>query len=88
MTLYATISGETFSFSVASSNKAKDDVRFKFNPSGLREVNEIKALGVLWLSKLEEIAATHPHAARELAVARTEFQKASMFAVLGITKEV
>jgi hypothetical protein len=62
-------------------------VRYKFNPSGLRSVNEIKALGVLWLSKIEELAnsSADPETKRLLAAARTDFQKASMLAVLGVT---
>lgn len=71
---------------VVLSDSAKDHIRHKFNPSGLPEVNNLKALSGAFITYVEHLQKAHPHAARELAVAITNMQTASMWAVLGATK--
>ena len=86
MTIHASVRLPGYSFDAVSTDKSKDDVRFSFNPGQKPEITEIKALGALWLAKVEEHVRNNPKGAREFAIARTEFQKASMFAILAITK--
>lgn len=71
---------------IVLSDSAKDHIRHKFNPSGLPEVNNLKALSGAFITYVEHLQKEHPHAARELAVAITNMQTASMWAVLGATK--
>lgn len=71
---------------IVLSDSAKDHIRHKFNPSGLSEVNDLKALSGAFITYVEQLQKSHPHAARELAVAITNMQTASMWAVLGATK--
>lgn len=66
--------------------QALDDIRFKFNPSQLGGVTNLKVLAAAYLSLLEEMAKKKPEAGREFAIARTDFQKVSMMAVLAATK--
>lgn len=68
------------------SDTAKDHIRHKFNPSGLPEVNNLKALSGAFITYVEHLQKEYPEAARELAVAITHMQTASMWAVLGATK--
>lgn len=68
------------------SDSAKEHIRHKFNPSGLPEVNNLKALAGAFITYVEHLQKEHPHAVRELAVAITNMQTASMWAVLGATK--
>lgn len=66
---------------------AKDAIRAKFNPSGLDEVSEIKLLTGTLITKLEGIRDRDGgKAGREAAVAITQVQTASMWAVLAATK--
>lgn len=66
---------------------AADAIRAKFNPSGLDEVAEIKLLTGTLITKLEEIRDRDGgKAGREAAVAITNVQTASMWAVLAATK--
>jgi hypothetical protein len=65
---------------------AKEAIRLKFNPSGLKNVEDLKALAGAFLSLCDQIASEKPDAGRELAVAKTNMQTASMWAVLGATK--
>ena len=65
---------------------AADAIRFRFNPSGLDTVGRIKALTGSLITMFEELRVANPAAARELSVAITETQTASMWGVLGATK--
>lgn len=66
---------------------AADAIRFKFNPSDLGDVTEIKTLTGALITKLEQIRDRNGMlAAREAAVAITNTQTASMWAVLAATK--
>lgn len=79
--------GETgFDATVGGSDSAMEAVRFSFNPSGIHHVNVLKALAAAFLSKCDEVAVANPAAAREIAVAKTNMQTASMWSVLGATK--
>jgi hypothetical protein len=69
-----------------ASDTALEAVRFSFNPSALEAVTRIKALSALFIAECEGAAAQNPAAGREFAVAKTEMQTASMWAVLGATK--
>jgi hypothetical protein len=71
---------------ISFSDKAKEAIRHKFNPSGLANVNDLKALAAAFITVCDRIAAEKPEAGRELAVAVTNMQTASMWAVLGATK--
>lgn len=66
--------------------QALDDVRYKFNPSGLDKVNTLKTIAATYLSTLEKYAGENPAAAREFAMTRTLFQFVSMGGVLAATK--
>lgn len=66
---------------------AAEAVRFTFNPSGLNTVNRIKSLSSALISECMAQQKDNPNAAREFAVAITNMQTASMWAVLGATKE-
>lgn len=66
---------------------AKDAIRARFNPSNLGEVDEIKLLTGTLITKLEGIRDRDGgKAGREAAVAITNVQTASMWAVLAATK--
>lgn len=71
---------------VAVSDTAQEAIRFTFNPSGRPRVNVLKALAAAFISECEAGAKETPEAGREFAVAKTEMQTASMWAVLGATK--
>ena len=65
---------------VLVTEKDLDAVRFKFNPSGKNNVNEIKALGaglIACLNKLPE--------SREVSIAKTQVETAVMWAVKAAT---
>ncbi len=67
------------------SETAKQAVRFTFNPSGLGRVNRLKALAAAFISECESARAETPEGAREFAVAITNMQTTSMWAVLAAT---
>lgn len=67
-----------------SDNSAKA-VRMGFNPSSVTRVDRLKALAAAFLTECDDIAAEIPAAGREMAVAKTNMQTASMWAVLGAT---
>jgi len=64
---------------------ACEAIRFTFNPSGDQRVNTIKALTARLITELEAIR-DEGRAGREAAVAITNVQTASMWAVLAATK--
>lgn len=74
-------------------NDAAKLVRMNFNPSTMKRVDRLKALAAAFLSECDEITAEYqgkeslPSAARSLAVAKTNMQTASMWAVLGATTD-
>ena len=75
---------------VVLSDAAKEAIRFSFNPSDLATVNTVNALSGAFLSYCDEIqniptGGGEPNG-RELAVAKTNMQTASMWAVLGAMK--
>ena len=72
--------------SYTASDTALEAVRFSFNPSALDSVTRIKALSALFIAECEAGQAKNSIAGREFAVAKTEMQTASMWAVLGATK--
>lgn len=65
------------------SAKAKDAVRLTFNPSNNPRVTRMKMLAAAFITECETMAGTP--AGREAAVAITNMQTASMWAVLGLT---
>lgn len=67
------------------SDTAIDAVRLKFNPSGLDRVGKIKMLTAALITECEQIREEGT-AGREAAVAITNVQTASMWAVLAATK--
>lgn len=72
---------------VKISPSAADAIRFKFNPSNLDEVSQIKTLTGALITKLEGIRDRDGgKAGREAAVAITNLQQASMWCVLAATK--
>lgn len=64
---------------------AADLVRYKFNPSGLQQVQRIKFLAAALISECEAIRDDKGVGAREAAIAITDLQKASMMAVAAAT---
>ena len=71
---------------IVASDAALEAIRFTFNPSLIDEVTQLKALAAAFLTKCDDIARSKPWAGRELAVAKTNMQTASMWGVLGATK--
>jgi hypothetical protein len=68
------------------STDGAEAVRFQFNPSGLDKVNRIKTLTAALITELQNQQKEYPAAGREFAVAITNAQTASMWAVLAATK--
>jgi hypothetical protein len=64
---------------------AQEAIRFSFNPSQRNRVTRLKALAAAFISEAE-VAGEETGAGREAAVAITNMQTASMWAVLGATK--
>lgn len=71
---------------IAVTAEGAEAVRFTFNPSGLESVNRIKSLTAALISELQAQQKEKPEAGREFAVAITNAQTASMWAVLAATK--
>lgn len=71
---------------VTITDEGAEAIQFKFNPSGLESVNRIKTLTGALITELKDQQRMKPEAAREFAVAITEVQTASMWAVLAATK--
>lgn len=70
---------------IAISASADELIRRKFNPSNFDNVATLKALAAAFLSECDRIAGEVPDSGRSLAVAKTNMQTASMWAVLGAT---
>lgn len=70
---------------ISISDSARELVRLRFNPSGLGDVDTLKHLAAAFLSECDRVAAYVPDAGRSMAVAKTNMQTASMWAVLGAT---
>ena len=75
------------SYSVIPGEAAMEAIRYKFNPSGLKNVERLKTLSSAFIQLCNDIIKEKPESGRELAVAKTEMQTASMWAVLGATKD-
>ena len=71
---------------ITVADAALADVRYRFNPSGLVTVDELKLLAAAFITKAMEMGERNPGAEREASVARTWAQGASMWAVAGATK--
>lgn len=72
---------------IVLSDTAKDHIRHKFNPSGLHEVNNLKALTGALITYIETIKHNDKHGAgHEFDEALKFVKSASMWAVLGATK--
>lgn len=88
--MQVSISTDDVKFTVDITDEAQDDVRLKFNPSNLDDVATLKLLAAAYLSLLTRIRDDKKtkgvDAGREFAIARTDFQKVSMTAVLAATK--
>lgn len=69
-------------------NSATELVRMGFNPSRLPPVDRLKALAAAFISECEAIRDARGKGAREAAIAITEMQGASMFAVAAATAEL
>lgn len=70
------------------SDTAKDAVRLTFNPSGNARVHLLKMLAAALITEYEWVMKDNPAATREAAVAITNLQTASMWAVLAATKDL
>lgn len=70
-----------------ASESSFEAIRFKFNPSALGSVTRLKILSSLFIAECERQRDNNPLAAREFAVAITNMQTASMWSVLGATKD-
>lgn len=82
-----TAATETKTIKVNISPSAADAIRHKFNPSDRSDVAEIKDLTGTLITMLEGIRDRDGgKAGREAAVAITNIQTASMWAVLAATK--
>lgn len=77
--------GEETPAETAVNTSAADLVRYKFNPSGLPDVQRIKFLTAAVISECEAIRDAGGPGAREAAIAITDLQKASMMAVAAAT---
>lgn len=63
---------------------ARDRVRYNFNPSGLMEVNVLKAIAAAFMTECD-VTQSHPDQGREFATAKTDMQSACMFAEAAAT---
>lgn len=70
------------------SDEAAALVRMGFNPSRLEPVDRIKALAAALVSECEAIRDARGAGAREAAIAITQIQGASMFAVAAATADL
>lgn len=67
------------------SETAKQAIRLAFNPSGDPRVVRLKMLAAAFITECQGVQAELPEGAREAAVAITNMQTASMWAVLAAT---
>lgn len=91
MTVLVTISisegDQTYHSQITIEDSALRDVRFAFNPSGLKNVIELKTLAAALITKANEVGRTGPEGAgRSCASARTNAQQACFWAVHGATE--
>jgi hypothetical protein len=73
-------------YKVYLDDEAREAVRLTFNPSGNQDVMMLKILAAAHISTCNSVQKAKPDAGRELAVAKTNMQTASMWSVLGATK--
>lgn len=73
---------------VPVSTSAMGLVRLGFNPSQLTQVDVIKSLAAALISECEKLRDEKGKGAREAAIAITEVQTASMFAVAAATADL
>lgn len=73
---------------VAVTTSAMDLVRLGFNPSKLEQVDRIKSIAAALISECEALRDAGGKGAREAAIAITETQTASMFAVAAATADL
>ena len=83
-------SGPVLGAEVPIQPDAADVVRMSFNPGGLEDVNRLKAIAAAFVSEARRVGAgvKDPRAAREVALAVTHMQTASMFAVAAATADL
>ena len=72
---------------VTADDASLEAIRFTFNPSLIDAVTQLKALAAAFITTCHQVALNNPSAVRELAVAKTNMQTASMWGVLGATKD-
>jgi hypothetical protein len=63
-------------------------VRLTFNPSGRRNVHHLKAIAAAFLTLADEILRENPSASIEINAARHSMITASMWGVMGATKDL
>lgn len=85
MTLTVTTRHDGIDRVVTVTDEAKAAVRLAFNPSQLERVTRLKSLAAAFITECKMGQAELPEAAREYAVAITNMQQASMWAVLAAT---
>ncbi|WP_226783176.1 DUF7681 family protein [Oceaniglobus trochenteri] len=73
---------------VTISSSAAELVRMGFNPSKMPKVDRLKALAAAFVSECEVIRDARGAGGREAAIAITEMQGASMFAVAAATADL
>lgn len=73
------------SISMRDDDPALQAIRFSFNPSGEPDVMILKALAAAFIRECQRIQQDRPSVGREMAVAITNMQTASMWGVLGVT---
>ena len=71
---------------IGCSTDGLEAIRLTFNPSLNDDVTTLKALAAAFITHCDTVTRRQPWAARELAVAKTNMQTASMWSVLGATK--
>jgi hypothetical protein len=81
---FAILGGASASLSLT--DESNGAIRFAFNPSSLDSVNRIKTLTSALIAELQAQQKAKPEAAREFAVAITNAQTTSMWAVSAATK--
>ena len=93
MSIHATVNFNNTSHTYNGSDEAKEAVRLTFNPSALESVTRLKLLSTLFIAECDRVLSDQKmggietrDGSRELAVAKTNMQTASMWAVLGATK--
>ncbi len=78
-------SGACNGVEVPISMDAAEKVRLKFNPSGLDRVDRLKSIAAAFISECEDMMTAADCDGREAAIAITQMQGTSMFAVAAAT---